>query len=271
MRIFPSVRHPSGRLPDNNDSALKYYELILENNHPENFRSLPLPEGFHFTTYEPRDEEAWISIETSAREFVTRKEGLEAWQRYYGGREKELPGRMFFIETKAGNKVATATAYYEPADSSKAGWLHWVAVRREYQGRGLARPLIAQALTRLAQLGYSSVKIPTQTNTWLAASLYLDFGFHPFGPNREENMEGYRILKTLTNHPALKDIEPADPADLWDMENVRMEEILRKEHPDLIHYKVWKEKGMLSYLTKAGDFEADIKEFLFFHGSEKRI
>ncbi|MFQ6804593.1 MAG: hypothetical protein ACLRT5_06825 [Lachnospiraceae bacterium] len=80
MKIFPAVRHPLGRLPDNNDSALKYYELILENNHPEAFRPLPLPEGFHFSTFQPGDEEEWIAIETSAREFVTRREGLEAWQ-----------------------------------------------------------------------------------------------------------------------------------------------------------------------------------------------
>lgn len=258
MKIFPAVRHPLGRLPDNNDSALKYYELILENNHPEAFRPLPLPEGFHFSTFQPGDEEEWIAIETSAREFVTRREGLEAWQHYYGGREEELPGRMYFVETETGEKVATATAYYEPEDLSGAGWLHWVAVRREYQGRGLARPLIAQALYRLAQLHYPSVKIPTQTNTWLAASIYLDFGFHPFGPNLERNLEGYRILKTLTSHPALHDIEPASPGDLWDMENVRLEEKLRMEHPDLIHYKVWKEKGILSYITENGAFEKNI-------------
>ena len=112
---------------------------------------------------------------------------------------------MYFIETSAGRKVGTATAYYEPADRSGAGWLHWVAVHRDYQGKGLARPLIAQALNRLVQLGYSSIKIPTQTNTWLAASIYLDFGFHPFPPNLEKNLEGYRILKTITDHPALKE------------------------------------------------------------------
>ena len=136
MKIFPAVRHPLGRLPDNNDSALKYYELILENNHPEAFRPLPLPEGFHFSTFQPGDEEEWIAIETSAREFVTRREGLEAWQHYYGGREEELPGRMYFVETETGGKkVATATAYYEPEDLSGAGWLHWVAVRRGVPGQ----------------------------------------------------------------------------------------------------------------------------------------
>ena len=30
------------------------------------------------------------------------------------------------------------------------------------------------------------------------------------------------------------------------------------EHPDLIHYKVWKEKRILSYITEEDAFEKDI-------------
>lgn len=260
MHPIPQIKHPSGRMLDNNDSAIKYIELILENNHPEDFPPLPLPEGFHFTMYQPGDEIPWMEIETSAREFVTHEEGVEAWKRYYGGKEQELSERMFFVETLEGQKVATATAYYEPEDTSGAGWLHWVAVRREFQGRGLARPLIAQALCRLAQLGYSSVKIPTQTNTWLAAGIYLDFGFHPFPPNLQESLEGYRILKTITNHPALDVIDPAEPEEIWDWENVALEEKLRRAHPDLIHYKVWKDKGILSYCAGGETAEARLSE-----------
>lgn len=47
----------------------------------------------------------------------------------------ELPSRMFFIETDEGEKIATATAFYDiyGRDTSNDGWLHWVAVKREYQ------------------------------------------------------------------------------------------------------------------------------------------
>lgn len=243
-------RHPSGRDLDNNDSALKYYELILENNHPENIIRYSLPEGYRFVNYAPGDREAWLEIETSAREFVTFREGMESWEKYYGGHEQELTDRMYFVETAEGKKVGTATAYYEPEDRSGAGWLHWVAIHRDYQGKGLARPLISQTLFRLVQLGYSSVRIPTQTNTWLAASIYLDFGFRPFLPNLKENMEGYRILKTITGHPALEGIQETEPENIWDMENVHIEEALRKKYPDLVYYKVWKERGIIAYCTK---------------------
>lgn len=131
------------------------------------------------------------------------EEGESAWKRYYAGKEKELENRMFFVETTDGEKVATATAFYEPRDLSGAGWLHWVAVKREYQGKGIAKALISHTLHRLKELGYPSIKIPTQTNTWVATRLYLDFGFRPVPQNAVDSQIGYGILKTLTNHPAL--------------------------------------------------------------------
>ena len=105
----------------------------------------------------------------SAREFVLEEEGEMAWKNYYGGREEELTDRMLFIEDSSGEKVATATAFYDSRDTSGAGWLHWVAVKRTQQGKGLARPLISKALHRLTELGYTDIKVPTQTNTWVAA------------------------------------------------------------------------------------------------------
>ena len=52
---------------------------------------------------------------------------------------------MVFVENVAGEKVATATAYEDITgrDRSGSGWLHWVAVRREYQGRGLSKRIAA--------------------------------------------------------------------------------------------------------------------------------
>ena len=137
--------------------------------------------------------------------------GGEAWNRYYGGREDELTGRMVFVEDANGRKVATATAFYDirGIDKSGDGWLHWVAVRREYQGRGLAKPLISYVLKLMQSLGYTHAKIPTQTTTWLACKIYLDLGFRPIPANAVNSREGWRIVKALTDHEALADFDPA--------------------------------------------------------------
>lgn len=230
-------------LPDNHDRRLKYYEILLERKNVENIPHFPLPEGYRFVFYQDGDKRDWIEIEKSAKEFHTFEEGEQAWERYYGGHESELYDRMYFIETLQGEKVATATAYYDlpgevhspeeicnktcntentecpdgddSGDTSKEGWLHWVAVKRTYQGRGLARPLISRTLYRLAELGYSSIKIPTQTTTWVAAKIYLDFGFTPVPNHAVSSRKGYRILKTLTNYPALEEFETVPFEEIW--------------------------------------------------------
>lgn len=195
---------------DNHDERIKYYELLLE----RDLDTLPLfqlPQGYRFVFYQQGDRDTWIDIEKSAKEFSNYKQGLEAWNRYYGDREYELFDRMAFIENAAGEKVATATAFYDITgrDKSGAGWLHWVAVRREYQGRGLAKPLIAYVLGRMRELGYTHAKIPTQTTTWLACKIYLDLGFAPIPQNAVNSRDGWRIIKALTNHAALDSFDAA--------------------------------------------------------------
>lgn len=202
---------------DNHDSRIPYYELLLE----RNLNQIPvyqLPEGYRFAFYKDGEQKHWIQIEISAKELKDYKQGLEVWDRYYGGKEDTLLNRMVFIENPQGEKIATATAYYDITgkDQSVDGWLHWVAVHREYQGKGLSKPLIAYVLCLMRDLGYIHAKIPTQTTTWLACKIYLDFGFLPVPENAVHSKDGWRIIKALTNHSALDRFTAAS-----------MEEILR--------------------------------------------
>ncbi|MCM1135297.1 MAG: GNAT family N-acetyltransferase [Clostridium sp.] len=196
---------------DNHDPRIKYYELLLERS-LNDLPQYPLPGGYRFVFFKPGDRDAWIDIEISAKELSGHGQGVEVWDKYYGGNEHMLPGRMVFIENEKGEKVATATAYYDVTgrDTSGDGWLHWVAVRRDYQGKGLSKPLISYVLGVMRKLGYTRAKIPTQTTTWLACKIYLDFGFRPLPQNAVSSRDGWRIVKTLTNHPALEEFEAAD-------------------------------------------------------------
>lgn len=206
---------------DNHDERIRYYELLLEQD-LDAVPCLPLPKGYRFVFYQHGDRDAWIDIEKSAKEFTTYEQGLESWNRYYGGREDALLNRMVFVENAEGEKTATATAYYDITgrDKSGSGWLHWVAVRREYQGKGLAKPLITHVLDIMRGLGYAHAKIPTQTTTWLACKVYLDLGFLPIPQNAVNSRDGWRIVKALTGHRALQAFDAAS-----------MEEILDRDIP----------------------------------------
>lgn len=205
---------------DNHDERIRYYELVLERKNLDDLPQFGLPEGYRFVYYRPGDRDAWIAIEKSAKEFETYEQGIESWNRYYAGKDDELTHRMVFIETDSGEKVATATAYYDifGRDTSGAGWLHWVAVKREYQGRGLAKPLIGYVLNLMKQLGYVFAKIPTQTTTWLACKIYLDFGFRPIPANAVNSRQGWNIIRTLTNHPSLTGFDILSENDIITME-----------------------------------------------------
>lgn len=195
---------------DNHDFRIRYYELLLEadiGDIPER----PLPAGYSYAFYQDGDRDAWIDIEKSAREFSTVEEGERAWGRYYAGREEELKSRMVFVVNAAGEKVATATAFYDITgrDTSGSGWLHWVAVRREEQGKGLSKPLITHVLSIMRNMGQTHAKIPTQTTTWVACKVYLDLGFRPIPKNLINSRDGWRIIRRLTEHPALVTLDPA--------------------------------------------------------------
>ena len=171
-----------------------------------------IPSEYHYENYAPGDKAAWIAIEKSAKEFTTDEAGEAAWSKYFAPYEKELRNRMFFVADSSGRKLATASAYFDiyTGDDGETGWLHWVAVHSDAQGKGLSKPLITHVLAHMKKLGYKRAVIPTQTNTWLACKLYLDLGFVPTKENAQSSRMGWRIIRTLTDHPALDEFEPVD-------------------------------------------------------------
>lgn len=202
---------------DNHDSRIRYIDLLLERVNLENIPEYELPEGYRFVLYQPGDRDAWIAIEQSAKELADYEHGVRTWQRYYGNVEDTLHNRMIFIENAQGEKVATATAYYDLNGdlSPQRGQVHWVAVRRDHQGKGLSKPLISQVLKVMKQRGHTEAMLHTQTTTWVAVKLYLNFGFRPIKENAEKNRDGWRIIKALTNHPALEAFDAADEDEIF--------------------------------------------------------
>lgn len=53
----------------------------------------------------------------------------------------------------------------------------------------------------------------TQTNTWLAAKLYLDYGFEILN---EEEVAGLSILKSLTEYEKLSDYSIVSNDEIFD-------------------------------------------------------
>ncbi len=215
IAVYGLVRKDASALPGvyaQHDPRIPYIPLRLTGS-PASVEEVPLPAPFRYALYRTGDRDAWIDIEIHAGELRDHEEGVRVWEKYYGPHEQELEDRMFFVVNARGEKVATATAYYDPfaGDDGKTGWLHWVAVADRAQGQGLSRPLITHVLRHMAHLGYTSCIIPTQTLTWLACRIYLDLGFRPTPESAREQAQGWRILNGLIHHPALSEFGTAVP------------------------------------------------------------
>ena len=141
----------------------------------------------------------WINIHIESGEFCAIEEGINIFHDFYDSFIHELEKRCIFIVDDITNeKVGTATiSLLSKKEYGYTGAVDWVAIKRDYQGRKLSRPLITKILEIASKLGHKGIVLHTQTTTWLAAKLYLDFGFNVL--NKEEKI-GWSILKTLTNH-----------------------------------------------------------------------
>ena len=198
--VLRQLSSPDSGTFKTHDDRLCYIDLVYVGD-LNNLPHFELPNGYNIVPYKSGDKEAWIDIELSAEEVLDKAHGEECWQRYFGKAESELSRRMYFIENEFGEKIATATAFYDIHGNSKSGegQLHWVAIRKEAQGKGLSKPLITFVLNVMKQLGYTSVKIHTQTNTWLACKVYFDLGFRPETNSAAKNRFGWKMVEALTD------------------------------------------------------------------------
>ena len=157
----------------------------MENAHVAMFRAslegvpqVELSAPFSLRRYRPGDEAAWMRIHLAADKLNTFPPGKFAQQ--FGADEARLAERQLYLCDGDGREVGTTTAWFgEGERNPDLGRIHWVAIVPEAQGRGLATPLLAAALSRLRELGHCKAYLTTGTARTAALNLYLRIGFVP--------------------------------------------------------------------------------------------
>ncbi|MHB1151536.1 MAG: GNAT family N-acetyltransferase [Eubacteriales bacterium] len=120
----------------------------------------------------------WAEIETSVLEFSDVQMAEEYLRREFLPYRDELRKRMLFVITPDGKRVGTATAWWNDFNSERTPWVHWVSVRPEYQGLGLGRAVIYEAVRLLHEInGDKEFYLHTQTWSHKAVLLYESAGF----------------------------------------------------------------------------------------------
>lgn len=231
------------------DNTIKYYELLMKYDDTSNFIKYNLPNGFRYEFYKHGDEAEWVDIHLSTGEFTSIDSGLKYFHDFYDSFINDLGKRCFFIvENTTNKKVGTATVSLlaNPEFGYNAA-VDWLAIRKEYQGKKLSKPLISKTIETAHELGHEKIILHTQTTTWLAAKLYLDYGFNIL--NKAEQ-EGWNILKTLTNHPKLINYNIIDKKNIYDKRNIEIKNQLTKLYGTTeFNYSVWYKNGLHNIYT----------------------
>ena len=224
------------------EKTLEYHELLMVYHDTSKYQEDTLPNGFHYEFYKQGDEEEWAMIHIKSGEFMSMDEGLKTFHDFYDSFIEELPKRLFFVVNQEGEKVATATiSLLTQPEYGYSAVADWFAIKKEYQGMKLSKPMINHFIKLAHELGHKKLLLHTQTHTCLAAKLYLDFGFEPF--HVEDDIKEWQILKTITNHPRLANIEAIDEKEMYFDVALKTKEILDQKFGEDYEYVIWHKNG----------------------------
>ena len=138
----------------------------------------PLPPGFSFRWFQRGDAAHWLHIHHDADPFNINSP--ELFTRQFGVDFTLLANRQLYLQDHIGRVVGTGTAWSEENHADgPCGRVFWLAVLRQFQGRGLGKSILAAICSRLRELGYARACVVTSTGRLPAVSLYLQFGFQP--------------------------------------------------------------------------------------------
>lgn len=175
---------------------MKETRLAMINDGPLETTVVALPEGYHFRFFQDGDEQIWVKILTLAGEFATKQAATERFQNEFDQVRDHLKERMIFIVTEDNQAVGTAIGWYnEEFKDGCYGRLHWVSIVPEFQGRGLARPLVTKAL-KIMEEEHRKAYLTTRPRSYKGIKLYLDYGFKPL-LTTETCIAGWNLVEEL--------------------------------------------------------------------------
>lgn len=162
------------------DKNLKvdYIKLKMIRPDLENIPEYSMPQGFKLRFYKIGEEPLWAMVEASAGEFESEQAALNYFNTQFADYKKELDKRCLFIVNNEGKVIGTASAQESSNGDASLGRVGWVAIDPEFQGLGLAKPLLSRVMKVLKE-HHERAYLTTQTTSFRAVNMYLNFGFVP--------------------------------------------------------------------------------------------
>lgn len=179
------------------NGSIPYIPLVMRHENMQAVPALPLPAGYSLRLFRPGEESHWARITAGAGEFQSEEQALAHFQKEFGGHTDGLAERCLFLLDGLGHPVGTAMGWYLAGEPS-LGRLHWVSIVPGHQGRGLAKPLVAAAMGRMAELGHREGMLTTQPGSWKGIRTYLGLGWKPYDDGHPEFHFGWELVQRLS-------------------------------------------------------------------------
>lgn len=182
------------------DKSIPCFRVIMRRPANTPITRIELPQGYSIRSYQENELDDWADIETSVGEFDTTEESRRYFIREFLPYPDKLPRRVYFLYNAAGEKIGTISAWWLDHGKNYHPLLHWVAIKPDYQGQGLGRPLINFGIRKLIEIeGDLDIYLRTQTWSHRAIALYLLEGFQfikkPFAGYQNDYFQAIRVLK----------------------------------------------------------------------------
>lgn len=139
---------------------------------------LPFPDGFSMRLMRPGDESEWTKVWQDVE--PPGKIDGSIFAREFGADWNLIEARCLLLIAPSGEVAGTVGAWFNDTFMGcRFGCIHWLAIKRNFQGKGLSMPMLMSALKRLVRLGHDRCYLITQTCRLPAIRLYLKCGFKP--------------------------------------------------------------------------------------------
>lgn len=172
------------------DKSIPYKHILMKRPKGTPVKNYALPDGYSLCLYQEGNERDWAEIESSVLEFDDPASALKYYDKEFMPYPEELKRRQYFVRDPEGKMAATASAWWKMSGDRRVPILHWVAVKPEYQGKGLGKALVTAAVQRMIALeGDVDIYLHTQTWSYKAINIYLDAGFELL---QHETYGGYK-------------------------------------------------------------------------------
>lgn len=174
------------------------YNIFMMARHINDEAFCDLPEGFYIRSLKQNEMDIWKAFPFDTKEEQTK---YFDYMTTYFNQVYASQQSLFFEKCKVicnEKDVPIATAFVWDA-YGKFPSIHWVKVKKEYEGLGLGRALLTNILK---DVDTYPIYLHTQPSSYRAIKLYTDFGFDiliddKIGPRKNEYQEALPYLKQL--------------------------------------------------------------------------